>query len=77
MTQEEGYKILQAAVARVSEHFDSVNISGTWVEGNTTRFQSCGSGNFYARVGMAHQFIESARAEENAQQIAQRLNDDE
>ncbi len=71
---EQQLAIVDAAVAALGEHFDSVQILVSTVEGTKTRCIKRGSGNWYARQGMAHEFVNEDVAVENARQIADRLN---
>lgn len=73
MTQSEAEKLLDDAVARLGEHFDSVQILASWNEGGLTLCSKRGAGNWYARQGMAHEFINADQAQETAHQIAQVL----
>ena len=66
--------MLQEAVMKLGEHFDAVQILGSWMNGGHTRCAKRGSGNFYARQGMAREFIEINLAEDQAAAIAERLN---
>lgn len=73
MTQAEAEKLLDDAVARLGEHFDSVQILASWNEEGLTLCCKRGVGNWYARQGMAHEFINADQAQETAHQIAQVL----
>jgi hypothetical protein len=65
MTREEAIELLNAAAARLNEHFDAVQILASYMEPDGTwTAVSSGEGNYYARQGMAAEFIEQARAEE-------------
>jgi hypothetical protein len=59
--------LVDAAAEKLGEQFDAVQIlaSGPRDGGGTRCFKS-GSGNWYARQGMAHEFIEEDRANEHA-----------
>jgi hypothetical protein len=75
MTDEEQEKyrqlILEKHCNALAEHFDVVQIlvSGVNDEGNTYR-QFYGSGNYFARTGMCHDFV----GQEAATQIANKLD---
>lgn len=62
------------ALKILCEHFESVQILASYEEGGQTRCCSNGSGNWYARQGMAHEFINQDIAQENAHQIAEKMN---
>lgn len=67
--------ILRKAVENLGEHFDSVQIMATWSEDSITHLSNNGCGNWYARQGMAHEFINSDIAQDQARQIAKSLQD--
>lgn len=70
-------QILELAAAQLGEHFDVVQIlASTHLDGGGTRCVKRGVGNWYARQGMAHEFIENNIAEDQACAIAERLNED-
>lgn len=76
MTHAEAEKILEDAVAKLTEHFDAVQILATWMDGGSTYFIPRGGGNFYARQHIAQEFVEREKSSDIADQIAKRLNDD-
>lgn len=67
---------VDAAMTVLLEHFDAVQIMVTWQENGLTKNICRGSGNWYARQGMAHEFINADIAQENARQLAEELNDE-
>ncbi len=67
-------KIIEKALHDLGEHFDAVQILSTFVEEGVTMRCFQGTGNFYARQGMAHEFINTDLAEEMGAQIAKQLN---
>lgn len=77
MTHEEAGVMLTEFAAKIGEYFDAVQILASWTEDGCTYCQKRGTGNWYARVGMAHQFIDSDVAEETAIQIAERIKGDD
>jgi hypothetical protein len=78
MTREEAIELLNAHAARINEHFDAVLILASYMETDGTwTAVSSGEGNWYARQGMAARFVEQAKAEEIANEIAQRVDEDE
>jgi hypothetical protein len=79
MTGTEAEKLLEETAAKLGEHFDAIQILGTWSEDGLTKCSKRGVGNWYARQGMAHEFINADLAQENAREIAEQLNppDDE
>jgi hypothetical protein len=72
MNQAEASEILQRHVSNMSEHFDAIQVLVTWFEGDgVTRALSKGSGNYYARVGMAKEFV----VREDAAQLCKLLGE--
>jgi hypothetical protein len=70
MTEEEQEKLLERHANELAEIFDSVQIlaSGVRPDGSTFRLYN-GSGNFFSRSGMCHEFIEAERAQQIARQL--------
>jgi hypothetical protein len=79
MSDDECEKLVDSALQRLAEHFDAVQILVSWKpdgSGNTKDlFQ--GSGNWYARQGMAHEFIRLDEAQVKARAIGHALKDEE
>jgi hypothetical protein len=70
MTGAEAEKILEDTVARLAEHFDAVQIMASWqTPQNCTACGKRGSGNWYARQGMAQEFIDEDQARTQAKEI--------
>lgn len=63
------YKLLDDTLARLAEHFEAIQIMVTRYTEDGTQHVSRGTGNWYARQGMAHEFIGLARADEVAERI--------
>ena len=70
MNGEQVNKLLDDAAAKLAEHFGVVQIMVTWDEFGITHSAKRGVGNWYARQGMAHEFINCDIAVENARQLA-------
>jgi hypothetical protein len=72
MTDEELTELVDQKVAELCEHFDSVQILVSWPSdkgnGNTKDYFS-GRGNWYARTGMAHDFLNRDRGMVMAKEI--------
>jgi hypothetical protein len=66
-------EILDLHAQAIGEHFENVQIMVTWNEGGITKSCFRGVGNWHARQGMAHEFINMDIAQENAKQIASEL----
>lgn len=74
MTEAENEALLRSCVERLGEQFEAVQILVSWNEDGLSKMRKMGAGNWYARQGMAHEFINSDIAQENAHQIAEKLN---
>ncbi|XHR29895.1 MAG: hypothetical protein ACFUZC_04940 [Chthoniobacteraceae bacterium] len=60
MTPEEKQRFLYRELEKIGEHFDSVQILASepvYEPGGGTRPYYCGTGNWYARVGLAREFL--------------------
>lgn len=77
MTDETLERMLDDVCARLVEHGDAVQVMMTWNEDGATKRLFRGAGNWYARQGMAHEFITADANQDAAEQIADRLNGDE
>jgi len=64
MTTDKRQEIIDAAAARLSEFFGSVQIVASVVgpDGRTTGFRS-GNGDFYARRALCQEFVELDQAD--------------
>lgn len=71
MTAEEAEKILEEAVARVSEHFDSVLILATWTKGDDCLFVKRGTGNVFEWYGMVDSYMREQSTKLNAHFLGQ------
>lgn len=74
MTPDDIDKLVSDTAAKLGEHFEAVQIMVTWPadEGGTKSLMR-GTGNWYARQGMAQEFIGRDRAQEQAHEIARQL----
>lgn len=70
MDGKEAYEMLKKATDMLKEHFDSVQILATWDEEGETRVMRPGFGNWYARQGMAQEFVEMDRCQAIASEVA-------
>lgn len=78
MTNDEVTKLLEKTAADLGEHFDAVQIMVSWpADTGGTACQMRGTGNWYARQGMAQEFIGRDRAAEQAHEIARKLKEDQ
>lgn len=75
MTKEEANQLLARTAAALGEHFGAVQILASMpVPGGGTQGFKYGSGDWYARQGLAHAFIHSDQADELSDQIARKLD---
>lgn len=75
MTDAEKLTILERHVRELSEIYDCVQVLATGLRpDNTTFSHKRGSGNFYARQGLAHEFIQDNVSEDLAVYIAKELD---
>ena len=78
MTHDEAIAIVDPIALRLTEHFDSVQILASWVDDQKqTHCVKWGDGNWYARQGMAHEFITEDKAREQARELSKALDGDE
>jgi hypothetical protein len=70
-------QLIANAVAVLHEHCDAVQVLASWSEDGCTHFRHVGSGNWYARQGMAQSFQKIDTAQENAQEIARVMDQGE
>jgi hypothetical protein len=74
MTYEEAEKHLERLAADLGEHFDAIQIMVSWEkEGGGTYCTKKGFGNWFARQGMAHDFILANGAQEHAAALSAQL----
>lgn len=77
MTDNELRDLVDSAVTKLSEHFDAVQIHVSWSADQTanTRFMYRGSGNVFARQGMAADYLESGRQWDSANILVEKMNE--
>lgn len=73
MDQNDLVSFIDAEVAKILEHVDAVQILVSWNEQAISKNLYRGGGNWFARQGMAHDFINQDVAQENAKQLADKL----
>lgn len=73
MNAKERGEFLEQTVARLAEHFEVVSIMVSGPENGGTYCHKRGCGNWYARIGMCHEMIESDKAQEAATQIGEKI----
>lgn len=74
MSPAEAQKLIEECAAKLGEHFEAVQILASWTDQGVTHGSKRGCGNWYARQGLAHEFINQDMAHEHAVQIAEHLN---
>ena len=70
MTDKEGIKLIDSHVAALMEHFDAVQIFATKSDGEGTEDWMRGGGNWYARQGLAHEFITRGNVRSKAHEMS-------
>lgn len=74
MTAREAEVLIDELAAKVGEHFDAVQILVSWTDEGSTYCSKRGRGNWYARMGMCHEFIKKNEADDAACLIAEKIN---
>lgn len=74
-TQERLNGLMDKMLAELGEHFEAIQILGTFVDddGHTAR-ASRGVGNWYARQGLAREFLDMDAAQTTAYELSQVIN---
>lgn len=75
MSNEDAENMLDAIASRIGEHFDHVQILATWNDSGISKNLYRGTGNWFARQGMAHDFIQQDISQESATQISNALKE--
>lgn len=73
-TPQEQIAIVNKHVMALMEHFDCVQILASSCGDPGTQRAFGGGGNWYARQGMAHEFIQMDQAQTNAREVASAIN---
>lgn len=71
MTNAEAEALVTKTALALSEHFGSVQILVSWMDGGLTKAYKQGAGDWYARQGLAHEFINEDIAKDNARLLAE------
>lgn len=74
MTRPETERLVDDIAHRICEHFDCVQILASRLkpDGSTEIFRR-GAGNWFARKGMMHDYLETVSASDSAEMIAEQL----
>lgn len=73
LTNRQAIDEVRAAVERLGEHFEAVQVLVSWNNASESFNIYNGCGNWFARQGMAHDFINKDVAQEQAMQIGDQL----
>lgn len=71
MSNKDAENLISQVAAQLGEHFDAVQIMVTRNVEAVTSACYRGCGNWYARQGMAHEFIQQDKAQIEAIELAQ------
>ena len=74
MTDEEKRLLISRVATQLGDHFDAVQIMASWKEEGDTRYQYWGQGNWFARKGMAHQFLEEEHGRVIGHEVGKVIN---
>lgn len=80
MTDDQAIEIVDKAIAELREFFPDVQILCSWTD---DEHEGCtfdvfrGKGNWYARTGMAREFLTRDSGQTEAHEIAKSLSDDD
>lgn len=61
--------MLEQFARQSSEHFEAVQILATFTENGSSHCLKIGAGNWYARLGMAREFLNSDQAQTFANEM--------
>ena len=64
---------LDELLTQLGEHFEHIQVLATWQEGHNSCRLFRGYGNWYARQGLAHSFINLDVAQDSAKEISRFL----
>lgn len=73
LTPKQMQEVVQRHISGLMEHFEAVQVMVSICTPEGTEYVSMGGGNWYARQGMAHDFITKDRAHIEANEIAKHL----
>jgi hypothetical protein len=77
LSNEDAERLADIAAAKLGEHFDAVQILVSWNDEATSKGVFRGRGNWYARQGMAHEFITQDAGQVAAREIAHAMRPDD
>jgi len=76
MNEEEIHEKMDAFAASMAEHMEGVIILASNTECGETKLYRRARGNWYLQKGMAQEFLDNSKAEDQAHMIAENLSDD-
>lgn len=74
LSPEQMQAVVQQHVTALMEHFEAVQVLVSISTPNGTEFVKLGAGNWFARQGMAHDFIDCDRAQTEARELSRAIN---
>lgn len=78
MTKAERERLVDDTAARLSEHFDAVEILVSWLdEKGVTLCTKRGRGLWHARKGMCEEFIETSKADDIGSAVAFKMKNED
>ena len=77
MDHDQASAFLKKKVAEISEHFECVLIAVSWQERDETGILFEGSGNSFAILGMAQEYLNRDKQDELATAIAEKIDPEE
>jgi len=77
LTDEQVTALVNGHVAKLSEFFPCVQIMVSWDRGSNTGNLYRGAGNHFARMGMARDYLAQDVAQTTANEIAERMEEDQ
>ena len=76
-TEQRIKSLMKEYAAKLSEFADSVQLFASWGDHGQTHSHYTGAGNWFARQGMAHDFITADEAQTHANELGDVLNNDD
>ena len=77
MTYEQKREIVDRHLSQLGEYFEAIEIMVSTSDPSGTETIIMGHGNFWARIGMAHEFINRNERQDAASEIAHKIKEEE
>lgn len=74
--QDRRVEAVANALQTLGEYFEAVQIMCCFTEENATKMRSAGSGNWFARQGMAREFLQAQQDQALAAELSEALKPD-